>query len=667
MDFKLISDFTPIVPQKECIDFLIQGLKDSEKHQVLQGITGSGKTFMVAGVIESLNKPTLVISHNKTLCAQLYNELKEFFPNNAVEYFISYYDYYQPEAYVPGRDLYIEKTAEINDEIDKFRHMATRSLFERRDVIIVASVSCIYGLGSPELYAENQIALQVGQIIDRSEITELLIATQYERNDIQFTRGKFRIRGDTVDIQPASDQIAIRLELFGEELEKILRFHPITGEILGEVEKISIFPARHYLVPDGNMEEAFRRIKKELEGRIEFFNQAGKLVEAQRLESRTNYDLEMLKEVGYCQGIENYSRHLALRGEGEPPETLLDYFPEDALIIIDESHVSLPQLHGMFKGDLSRKNNLVEYGYRLPSARDNRPLKYEEFLQFPQQRIYLSATPAHEELDLCGARAIEQVIRPTGILDPEIEVVSRDGQIDHLIDEISQRTERDERSLVMVMTKKMAEKLNDYLQDKGIKSRYLHSEINSLERIEIIRDLRVGEFDVIVGINLLREGLDLPEVSLIAIFDADKEGFLRSQTSLLQIAGRAARNVNGKVVFYADTISSAMKSCIEITNSRRKFQDEYNRKNGVNPSNIQKKVFESMRLFSDAQTKNYKSSYDGPEDENELNRLLTILYENMQKAGKKMEFEKAAQMRDTIIRLKSDYLDLMLTRKLAKK
>nr|6O8E_A Chain A, UvrABC system protein B [[Bacillus] caldotenax]6O8E_B Chain B, UvrABC system protein B [[Bacillus] caldotenax]6O8F_A Chain A, UvrABC system protein B [[Bacillus] caldotenax]6O8F_B Chain B, UvrABC system protein B [[Bacillus] caldotenax] len=588
--FQLVAPYEPQGDQPQAIAKLVDGLRRGVKHQTLLGATGTGKTFTISNVIAQVNKPTLVIAHNKTLAGQLYSELKEFFPHNAVEYFVSYYDYYQPEAYVPQTDTYIEKDAKINDEIDKLRHSATSALFERRDVIIVASVSSIYGLGSPEEYRELVVSLRVGMEIERNALLRRLVDIQYDRNDIDFRRGTFRVRGDVVEIFPASrDEHSIRVEFFGDEIERIREVDALTGEVLGEREHVAIFPASHFVCREEKMRLAIQNIEQELEERLAELRAQGKLLEAQRLEQRTRYDLEMMREMGFSSGIENYSRHLALRPPGSTPYTLLDYFPDDFLIIVDESHVTLPQLRGMYNGDRARKQVLVDHGFRLPSALDNRPLTFEEFEQKINQIIYVSATPGPYELEHSPG-VVEQIIRPTGLLDPTIDVRPTKGQIDDLIGEIRERVERNERTLVTTLTKKMAEDLTDYLKEAGIKVAYLHSEIKTLERIEIIRDLRLGKYDVLVGINLLREGLDIPEVSLVAILDADKEGFLRSERSLIQTIGRAARNANGHVIMYADTITKSMEIAIQETKRRRAIQEEYNRKHGIVPRTVKKEI-----------------------------------------------------------------------------
>jgi excinuclease ABC subunit B len=653
-DFKLRSDYVPKGDQPEAIDALVEGILRGHKDQVLLGVTGSGKTFTIANVVERLNRPTLVISHNKTLAAQLASEFKTFFPENAVEYFVSYYDYYQPEAYVPQSDTYIEKDATINDEIDKLRHSATCALFERRDVLVVASVSCIYGLGSPEDYRDLVLSLRKGMVRDRESILRRLVDIQYIRNDIDFQRGTFRVRGDVIEIYPAgSTDKAARVELFGDEIERLVEFEVLTGKPLAEMNHVAVYPRSHYVVSDEKMQRAVMSIEEELEERLKELRDAGKILEAYRLEQRTRHDLDMLSQLGYCPGIENYSRHLTGRAPGEPPYTLLDFFPKDFLVIIDESHVTIPQVRAMYVGDRSRKTTLVEYGFRLPSALDNRPLTFEEFEDRIGQTIYVSATPAPYELGR-ASRIVEQVVRPTGLVDPEIEVRPTRGQIDDLVREIRSVVERKERVLVTTLTKRMAEDLTDYLRDIGIKVRYMHSDVETLERMEIIRDLRLGMFDVLVGINLLREGLDLPEVSLVSILDADKEGFLRSETSLIQTIGRAARNVNGKVIMYADSITGSMRRAIEETNRRRKKQEEYNKKHGITPATVEKAVrdvIQSQRPV-ESQGKYYWADTDLKDvPKRAIPNLIERLRKEMKEASRDLEFERAALLRDMIFEL----------------
>ncbi len=652
MPFRVEAPFQPMGDQPQAIKDLAQGVENGMEAQVLLGATGTGKTFTIAKVIEKVQKPTLVIAHNKTLAAQLASEFKTFFPDNYVGYFVSYYDYYQPEAYIASTDTYIEKDASINDEIDELRHSATCSLFERRDVIVVASVSCIYGLGSPESYHEMVLSLHKGQEIDRDAILRKLVAIQYERNDVGFDRGRFRVRGDTVEVYPAGyNSRAVRIEMFGDEIDRILEYDVTTGEIYGERTHSMIFPASHYVTSRGDMEIAMRTIREELDERLAVLRGAGKLLEAQRLEQRTNYDLEMMQEMGYCSGIENYSRHLTHRKAGEAPYTLLDYFPEDFLIVMDESHVTMPQLRAMYAGDRSRKESLVENGFRLPSAFDNRPLTFEEFEQRINQIVYISATPAPYELKR-AQQVAQQIIRPTGLLDPVVEVRPLEGQIDDLMGEIKKRTDVNERVLVTTLTKKMAENLTDYMKDAGVRVRYLHSDIATIERAKLIRDLRAGVFDVLVGINLLREGLDMPEVSLIAILDADKEGFLRSDTSLIQIIGRAARNVHGKVIMYADAITDSMQRAIDETLRRRTVQAQYNRKHHVTPKTIVKPVKELIEttLVAEEQAE-YGTKKKHKMTKKEKDALIRTLTKEMQDASRALEFERAAELRDMIFEL----------------
>lgn len=656
-EFELHSNYEPSGDQPTAIRELVEGVRQGIKEQTLLGATGTGKTFTISNVIKEVKKPTLIIAHNKTLAGQLYSEFKEFFPNNAVEYFVSYYDYYQPEAYVPQTDTYIEKDASINDEIDKLRHSATSSLFERDDVIIIASVSCIYGLGNPEEYREMVVSIRTGMEIERNQLLRKLVDIQYERNDINFTRGKFRVRGDVVEIFPASkDERCIRIEFFGDEVDRIREIDALTGEVLGEREHIAIFPASHFVTREEKLLKAIENIEEELKERLAKLRAEEKLLEAQRLEQRTNYDLEMMREMGFCSGIENYSRHLTLREAGATPYTLLDYFPEDFLLVIDESHVTLPQIRGMYNGDQARKGVLVEHGFRLPSALDNRPLKFEEFEKHIHNAIYVSATPGPYELENTP-QPIEQIIRPTGLLDPEIEVRPIEGQIDNLIDEIQQRIERNERVLVTTLTKKMSEDLTDYLKEMGIKVQYLHSEVKTLERIEIIRELRLGTYDVLIGINLLREGLDIPEVSLVTILDADKEGFLRSERSLIQTIGRAARNANGHVIMYADHITDSMQKAIDETNRRRTIQIEYNKKHGITPKTIQKEIRDVIRATQAAEEpESYLTKVtDGKKlTKAEKTTLLESLETEMKEAARALDFERAAELRDTILELKAE-------------
>ncbi len=656
MEFRLQSEYKPTGDQPQAIEKLIRGLEKGLKHQTLLGVTGSGKTFTMANVIAQVKRPTLVIAHNKTLAAQLCGEFKEFFPDNAVEYFVSYYDYYQPEAYIPQTDTYIEKDASINEEIDKLRHSATAALFERRDVIIVASVSCIYGLGDPTEYRDLVLSVRKGAEIGRDAMLRKLVDIQYTRNDMNFVRGTFRVRGDVVEIFPASHgEQAIRVDFFGDEVDRIVEIDTLTGEVLGERSHVSIFPASHFATSREKLDRAIGSIEAELEWRLAELREQGKLLEAQRLEQRTNFDIEMMREMGYCSGIENYSRHITGRKEGEPPYTLLDYFPEDYLIIVDESHVTLPQVRGMYEGDRSRKAALIEHGFRLPSALDNRPLMFREFEEHINQIIYTSATPGPYEQEH-SRQVAEQIIRPTGLLDPEVHVRPVKGQIDDLLDEVRIRVEKGERVLVTTLTKKMAEDLTDYLRETGIKVRYLHSDIKTLERMEIIRELRLGVFDVLVGINLLREGLDIPEVSLVAILDADKEGFLRAERSLIQTIGRAARNAGGQVIMYGDVITDSMAKALSETNRRRQIQMEYNRKHNITPQTIKKAVRDVIEATRAAEAEAVYRT-DGPRTEKmsrrELNKFIAGLEKDMREAAKHLEFEKAAQLRDLIIELRA--------------
>ena len=651
--FELVSEFTPRGDQPEAIDALVSGVERGYRHQVLLGVTGSGKTFTIANVVARLNRPTLVISHNKILAAQLASEFKHFFPNNAVEYFVSYYDYYQPEAYIPHTDTYIEKDALINEEIDKLRHSATCALFERRDVLVVASVSCIYGLGSPGDYRDLGLSLRAGMIRDRDAILRRLVDIQYVRNDVDFQRGTFRARGDTIEIFPAgySDK-AVRVEMFGDEIERILEFDVLTGKALAELNHIMIYPAKHHVVKDEKMQAAIRSIEEELDQRLKELRDQGKILEAYRLEQRTRFDLEMLEEMGYCPGIENYSRHLTGRSPGQPPYTLLDFFPEDFLVVIDESHVTLPQIRAMYAGDRSRKESLVNYGFRLPSAFDNRPLTFEEFMDKVGQVIYVSATPGDFELEM-ASQVVEQVVRPTGLVDPVVEVRPVKNQIDDLIGEIRKVVARNERVLITTLTKRMAEDLTEYLREVGIKVRYMHSDVETIERMEIIRDLRLGVFDVLVGINLLREGLDLPEVSLVCILDADKEGFLRSETSLIQTIGRAARNVNGKVIMYADTITGSMERAIKETERRRAKQTLYNKKHGITPKTVQKRVHDVIqhgKPLEEPETLLRDKSFDELPKQ-AVPELIDKLMAEMKEASANLEFERAAILRDMIFEL----------------
>ena len=652
-EFCIKSDYKLMGDQPQAVEKLVKGIKEGKKHQTLMGVTGSGKTFTMANIIEQVQKPTLVISHNKTLAAQLHGEFKEFFPENAVEYFVSYYDYYQPEAYVPSTDTYIEKDSQINDEIEKLRHSATAALAERRDVIIVASVSCIYGLGSPFDYENQMLSLRPGMEKPRNEILRKLVDIQYNRNDLAFERGTFRVRGDIIDVFPAGSDKAVRIELFGDEVESIKEMNPLTGEILGIRNHVAIYPASHYVTTKENMERAIGTIEEELKERVQWFQDRGKLLEAQRIEQRTRYDIEMLREIGTCKGIENYSRHLAGVEAGTRPYTLIDYFPDDFLLLIDESHVMLPQLRAMYAGDRSRKSSLVDFGFRLPSALDNRPLQFAEFESMVNQAVYVSATPASYEREQSGGISAEQIIRPTGLLDPPIEVRPTEGQIDDLIGELKAVAKAGNRAFVTTLTKKMAESLTTYLTNAGIRVRYLHSEVDTLERLEIIRDLRLGEFDVLVGINLLREGLDIPEVTLVAILDADKEGFLRTETSLIQTIGHAARNAEGRVIMYADHISQAMKAAIDETDRRRGIQDRYNREHNITPKSVQKSVRAVIEATRAADSEaGYKGKKPLEMTNRELKEYVKKLEKEMQQAAADLQFERAAQLRDQIFEYK---------------
>ena len=660
-EFKLESPFRPSRDQDRAVRELVGKIEEGRQDQVLLGVTGSGKTFTMAKVIEEVNRPTLILSHNKTLAAQLYQEFKRFFRHNAVEYFVSYYDYYQPEAYIPSSDTYIEKEVLINDEIDRLRHSATRSLFERRDCIIVASVSCIYGLGSPEAYYGMVAMLSKGQQISRREILHKLVEIQYERNDLELKRGTFRVRGDVVEVIPAYGDYGVRIELFGDEIDAIYRFDPLTGEIIKEHQRVPIYPKSHYVMPRSQWETAVESIRTELEEHRTRLEKEGLLIEAQRVHQRTMFDLEIIKTVGYCRGIENYSRHLTGRLPGEPPPTLMDYFPSDAIVFIDESHVTVPQLRGMYEGDRSRKLNLVKYGFRLPSALDNRPLNFTEIQSRLPQSVYVSATPGPYELQRCGGETVEQIIRPTGLMDPPIEVRTVKGQIEDLLEEIRQRAEKKERILVTTLTKRMAEELSEYYTELGVAVCYLHSEINTLDRVKILRDLRLGKFDVLIGVNLLREGLDLPEVSLVAILDADKEGFLRSGTSLIQTSGRAARNVHGKVIMYADVVTQSMSKAIEETGRRREIQQEYNQQNGITPQTILKPVDDSflqMTQLDYSQVSLVAEEIEEYSSAEEIRAEMAQLETQMRAAAERFEFEKAAEYRDKIKRLKE--IDLQL-------
>ena len=657
--FELVSEYTPTGDQPQAIEKLVKGFQEGNQAQTLLGVTGSGKTFTMANVIQQLNKPTLVIAHNKTLAAQLYGEFKEFFPENAVEYFVSYYDYYQPEAYVPSTDTYIAKDSSINDEIDKLRLSATAALIERRDVIIVSSVSCIYGLGEPENFEKMMVSLRPGMEKDRDEVLRQLVDIQYDRNDMDFKRGTFRVRGDVIEIIPANEaETAVRVEFFGDEIDRITRVDVLTGEIKEELNHVAIFPASHYVVPAEQIKRAAAAIEEELEERVRYFKSEDKLLEAQRIAERTNFDIEMLKETGFCSGIENYSRHLAGQAPGTPPNTLMDYFPDDFLIIIDESHKTVPQIRGMFAGDQSRKRTLVDYGFRLPSALDNRPLNFDEFESKIDQILFVSATPGEYEADHEMLRA-EQVIRPTGLLDPKVEVRPVEGQIDDLVGEVNKETAAGHKILITTLTKRMAEDLTDYMRELGIRVKYLHSDIDTLERTQIIRDMRLDVFDVLVGINLLREGLDIPEVTLVAILDADKEGFLRSEVSLIQTIGRAARNSEGHVIMYADTITDSMRLAIDETNRRRAIQEAYNQEHGITPKTIQKSVRELISISREIAQEELRFEKD-PESmsKKELEKLIADIDKKMKKAAAELNFELAAELRDKMIELKKQLADL---------
>ncbi len=655
-DFKIVSDFGMTGDQPEAVDKLVEGLNRGYRDQTLLGVTGSGKTFTMANVVERVQKPTLVISHNKTLAAQLYQEFKEFFPENAVEYFVSYYDYYQPEAYIPHRDLYIEKETEINEEIDKLRHSATRALLDRRDVLIVASVSCIYGLGDPEEYKQFIATIKRGEHYGRQQLLRHLVDMQYARNEMDLARGFFRLRGDTLEIRPAYEDLALRIEFFGDDIDRIVSLDPLTGEILSEMDEVNIYPAKHFVTRREKMVRAIEQIKLELIDQVKYFNDQDKVVEAARIESRTNYDIEMLTEAGYCSGVENYSRILAGRPPGSSPSTLIDYFPKDFLLIIDESHITLPQIRGMYKGDRSRKETLVDYGFRLPSALDNRPLNFQEFQECVNQVIYTSATPSDYEYKH-SEQIVEQLVRPTGLLEPTVEIKPTEGQIDDLIEQIRIRVDKGERCLVTTLTKRMAEELADYLAEMGVKTHYLHSEVDTLERVEILRDLRLGVYDVVVGINLLREGLDLPEVSLVAILDADKEGYLRSRVSLIQTMGRASRHIDGHVIMYADTVTQSMKTAMDETQRRREIQEEYNKKRNITPQGIRKAIKDiTERVKEVAET---AAPYTAtPINKEDTLRLIKDLESQMKIAARNLDFEKAALLRDRIVDLRRE-LDIV--------
>ena len=656
-EFKIVSDFMPTGDQPDAVNALAAGVSEGLEHQTLLGVTGSGKTFTMACVVEQVQKPTLVIAHNKTLAAQLASEFKEFFPDNAVEYFVSYYDYYQPEAYVPRTDTYIEKDADINEELDKLSHSATRALLTRQDVLIVASVSCIFGLGSPEEYQGFVASIRKGEIRNRSKLIRQLVDMQYERNDFDLARGRFRVKGDTLEILPAYEELGVRIEFWGDEIDRIIQLDPLTGEILSEKDYLEVYPAKHFVTSQEKLNMAIRDIQDELSNHLKELKGQGKLLEAQRLESRTNYDMEMLEVAGYCGGVENYSRHLSQRAAGSTPYTLMDYIPDDFLLFVDESHMTIPQIRGMYKGDRSRKETLVEYGFRLPSALDNRPLNFEEFEERAHQSVYVSATPGPYEMQI-SQNVVEQVIRPTGLLDPVVEIKPVDGQIDDLLFQVNERVEKGERCLVTTLTKRMAEELSDYLKESGVRTHYLHSEIDTLERVEILRDLRLGVYDVIVGINLLREGLDLPEVSLVAILDADKEGYLRSSTALIQTIGRAARHIDGKVIMYADVVTKSMKHSIEETERRRQIQEAHNRENGITAQGIRKTIHditERVKSVSEPKAGHTITTRDLPRED--IARLIKDLESQMKSASRSLEFEKAALLRDQIIDLRKVLVD----------
>ncbi|OGX29948.1 MAG: excinuclease ABC subunit B [Omnitrophica WOR_2 bacterium RIFCSPHIGHO2_01_FULL_49_10] len=645
--FKLASSFKPEGDQPQAIKALSEGLLNGKRYQTLLGVTGSGKTFTMANVIEKAGKPVLVISHNKTLAAQLYSEFKEFFPENAVEYFVSYYDYYQPEAYIPQTDTYIEKDSSINDRLDRLRLRATSSLMSRDDVIIVASVSCIYNLGSPSDYAEMLVSLEAGQKIGRDEVLRRLLSIQYERNDIEFIRGKIRVRGDTVEIFPAYAERAVRVEFFGDEIEKIVELDPVSQKVISTLDRTAIYPAKHFLASQPRIEEAIKVIKEELAGRLEFLRSKGKLLEAQRLESRTKYDMEMLQEIGYCHGVENYARHLSGRPAGSRPWCLMDYFQKDFLTIIDESHVTIPQIRGMYEGDRSRKKTLVEFGFRLPSCLDNRPLRFDEFETLMKEAIFASATPSEYEILKSGAKVVEQLIRPTGLIDPEITIKPTDGQVDDIIEQVRERAKKKERVLVTTLTKRMAEDLSAYLEELDLRVKYIHSDIDAIERVKILKELRLGDFDCLVGVNLLREGLDLPEVSLVAILDADKEGFLRSETSLIQLSGRAARHINGRVIMYADNITGSLKRAVSETNRRRSLQLEYNKRNNITPKSIQKAIREGIEMIESAEEVEMEA-VGVAAGGYEIEKVIEDLEYEMDLAARNLQFEKAAGIRDQI-------------------